>query len=67
MQNEAGGIQRHLISNLVSTSETVTKLEKENFSFVKDLEEKNAYKHNIKGQINEIQHLIRILNYEISQ
>ena len=66
-QTEANQIKSNLITNLVTTTETITKVEKENFGFIRDLEEKNTYKHNIRSQINEIQHLMRLLNLEVSQ
>ena len=53
-QTEANQIKSNLITNLVTTTETITKVEKENYGFIKDLEEKNQYKHSIRNQINEI-------------
>jgi hypothetical protein len=65
VNNEGTIIQKNLVTNLVGTTETITAIEKENHSFAKKVEEQNSYKQNISRQIHEIEHLMRLLNYEV--
>ena len=60
-------IQKELTRNLVETTQTITEVEKANFEFDQTVSESNNYRHQITGQINEIDYLMRLLNFEINQ
>ena len=60
-------IQKELTRNLVETTQTITEVEKANFEFDQKVSESNNYRHQITGQINEIDYLMRLLNFEINQ
>ena len=68
MVNRDGlAIQKELTMNLVASTQTITEVEKANFEFDQSVTENNEYRYQLSGQINEIDHLMRMLNCEISQ
>jgi len=68
MVNRDGlAIQKELTMNLVATTQTITEVEKANYEFDQSVAENNDYRYQLSGQINEIDHLMRMLNCEIYQ
>ena len=67
MNTTGTSIQKELTRNLVETTQTITEVEKANFEFDQTVSESNNYRHQITGQINEIDYLMRLLNFEINQ
>ena len=68
MVNRTGtAIQKELTQNLVATTQTISEVEKANYEFEKNNRESNDYRYQIQGQMDEIEHLMRMLNFEIKQ
>jgi len=66
LQTESVTVQNNLVGNLVDRTVLLSNSEKENHHFSVGLAERSTDKYDLRGQINDIQHLIRMLNQEIS-
>lgn len=64
---EALAIQKSLTSTMNMRTQLLSEIEKEHQDFVGQMNANAAYKFNVRKQINDIQYLIRLLNFEISQ
>lgn len=65
LENENLTIQKELVKVLSSKRNVLGDIEKENIDFLYKFQAKAADKDSMRGQINELEHLIRQLRYEI--
>jgi len=53
--------------NLAATTQTITEVEKANYEFDVTMADQNAFRYQLFDQVSEIEHLMRLLNFELAQ